>query len=242
MGVILTRQRCPIPLQSGNIAFWWDIADPNGDGALPSTGTTLSTLVDKSGNKFNANQPSGANEATFYQVEQNGLPGLYFTHNLQTYYDTDPLDLTDSFTIYLSINSQSTDTYSVFDTAIADLPEFNFNSGTNQYGAGNYDGVVNRGFQWAPSTTFEPHIMCYRYDSAGGFGQMFIDNFVYDPVSNANVSAAGLIPRRLGGHPNAGVFYEGWLFESFANFGADTDDVITRNLRYLGNKWGILKP
>lgn len=237
---ILTTGLCPIPLQIPGLLLWYDGNDVNGDGSVIANNTQIETWVDKSGNGFNGTQPIGSQQPTIMTNVQAGKPGLFFVAADEQSFDTDPITLKANVTIFVVLNSTTTNTLSVFDISTVYLPEFNFNSGDNQYGGGNYDGVANRGFAWESAPILTTHVIAYRYDSTNTqLSQMFIDDTTFSPVSNAGVSAVSTGQRRIAGHPAASVWYDGYLFEIMLYQGALTDDQITYLSRYLGNKWGV---
>jgi len=64
--------------QSG-VLLWLDANDPAGNGTQPANNTSMATIVDKSGNGYNATQSTGANQPVFVINQQNGLPVLVGT-------------------------------------------------------------------------------------------------------------------------------------------------------------------
>jgi hypothetical protein len=67
-----------VPLTLGGLVLWLDANDPAADGTQPSNNSNLSSWVDKSGNKNNATQATGANQPLFKTNMSGGLPAIEF--------------------------------------------------------------------------------------------------------------------------------------------------------------------
>lgn len=58
--------------------LWLDGSNPNGTGTPPSNGTSISTLVDMSGNNYHFTQDDGSSQPTFLTNQFNGLGAITF--------------------------------------------------------------------------------------------------------------------------------------------------------------------
>ena len=74
-----------LPTQISNIAAWWDGSDPNGNGNIPTNGSSIISWIDKSGSGLNLARVGSSNVPTYSYTGLNGKPALTFsTSFLQT--------------------------------------------------------------------------------------------------------------------------------------------------------------
>ncbi len=226
-----------IPSSLAGLRVWYNATNPLGTGALPTTGTVLSTWADTSGNAFNT---SGGSLAVFTTNSINGLPAISFNGSNMYYVfpSAATIGLTNSdYTIFIVAQTSSSSTAFL----MGGVPDENFEMHLN---GGIGSRFIPKGGTYldvgtdTEFTNGQPHLFQAMVNSTTPLASYTVDNVTPTTLaSNCQSSATGGM--FLGCRQGLILLYSGFIGEVAIYNRALSSTELTQIRNYFATKWGV---
>ncbi len=234
------------PLGISGLSIWYDGADPNGNGSLPSNGANISSWVDKSGNGRNATTSS--NFPRFSATSQNNLGTIRFNGSSGTpnYLDTPSFNFGTSTRTAFFLIQNTGPSSGAGATPVWFWP--NTGNGTNSQSMVLWINVDNQGSSAELAFSAQKNlylIVMFRLGVTTGFQELFVNGTLVASgtksvggTSYANATAG----YRLGwltGDTGSTYVFDGNMGEILLSSSAISNTQRQQVEGYLAWKWGL---
>lgn len=253
MGIISSSSFNTTPKQVSGLVGWFDANDPNGDGTQPSTGTNISTWVDKSGAGNNATNGTGSQQPVFTTNLLNGKPGLVFDggDGLLSTSLASLINGTDVACCIFSVasaNSITAGNQFWWGFAKDSTPTPLYTSSTNTSGGTGFsidkrdDGGTIKSLKAGTPVGGTTYVITQNILSGGTTVDLYVGTSKIIPAGDIDVGALTITTFSIGVRAATGIFsgpLTGKIYETIAynKTLSATEIAVVQN--YLKTKWGI---
>jgi hypothetical protein len=227
-----------VPKNISGIRLWLDASNVL-NGSNPSNNSAISSWVDLSGVSGNAAQATSGKRPVFRQNIQNGLPAIEFDGANSQCMQVASLALGSQMTVFTVLECITANTW-----FMEQSPDINSNDGFYQYGNGFATQIKNSGVNVMSANIAgwlgtDPVLAMTKYD---GSTALAWKNGALYPGSSGSGSITNNTTTNvlnIGSRNQAGLFFDGYLYELIIYNGALSNAQIELINEYLRRKWAI---
>jgi hypothetical protein len=227
-----------LPTYIPGIRLWLDASNVS-NGSNPSNGAAISSWVDLSGVSGNAGQSTVGQRPVFRTNIQNGLPAIEFTSSSSQCLQVASISVGSRLTAFAALKPNTANSW-----FMEQSPDINSNDGFYMYNGGFAIQAKNSGVNvmsasitgWLGTT---PCLGMVRYDGTNAVawknGALYPGSTGTGSITNNTVTNV----LNIGSRNQAGLFFNGYLYELLIYNGALSDSEVNLINQYFRKKWAL---
>lgn len=228
------------PKNIPGIRLWLDASNVL-NGSNPSSSSAVSSWVDLSGVSGNAAQATSGKRPVFVTNIQNGLPAVWFTAASSQCMQVASIALGSQMTVFTVLEQFNSASATWF---MEQSPDVNTNDGFYQYGNGLATQIKNSGSSVMTANIAgwlgaDAVLAMTRYN--GSTAVAWKNGALYPGSSGSGSITNNTVTNvlNIGSRNQAGLFFDGYLYELIIYNGALSDAQVAIVNDYLRRKWAL---